>query len=98
MSGNADWSQRYGAQCPACGVYTKTAYKHGEWEPGYKVRYHKCPGCGTNFKSVADDPAGREVEPTPEQLRFLRGYECREGVRRGGIKVPKGWLGLPGMV
>lgn len=95
-----DWSQRYGAQCPHCQVYTKESYKHGEWitSAGCKKRYHKCPGCGRNFFSISRDEASKGIEPTPEQLRFLRAYEMKDGtVRRGGIKMPDGWLGLPGI-
>ena len=83
-----DWSARYGAMCPSCGVYTKESYKHTPWKDGYKERYHVCPNpeCKHRFKSIAEDPVSREAEPEPEQLRFLRVY-CG---RRGGVRMPKG--------
>ncbi|MDR2892994.1 MAG: hypothetical protein LBV80_07920 [Deltaproteobacteria bacterium] len=90
-----DWSQRYGAKCPECGVYTKDSYKHGVWQSGSKVRYHVCPNnkCKARFKSVADDPGSRIDTPDTESLRFLRDYNGR----RGGVKMPDGWGMLPGL-
>lgn len=90
-----DWSQRFGAQCPACGVYTKESYKHAPWKPGYKVRYHVCPDadCRCRFKSIAMDDPSRDVKPKPEQLRYLREYNGK----RGGIRTPARWLALPGV-
>jgi len=80
-----DWSHRYGAACPQCGVYTKMSYKHSPWRSGYKVRYHVCPDprCRCKFKSVAVDEAGRKMDPNPEQLRFLRG----QGGKQAGATV-----------
>lgn len=91
MSYGVAWSYRFGAACPACGVYTKKAYKHGDWQSGLKDRYHVCPNpaCGRRFKSIAEDPAGREIDPAPELLRFLRHY----GNRRGGVFVAP-WSGI----
>ena len=90
--GGADWSQRFGARCPRCGVYTKESYKHGAWSDGYKVRYQACPNslCRARFKSIAVDPSSAGVAPKPEELRYLRDY----GGRRGGVKAPDGWLRL----
>lgn len=80
-----DWSQRYGAKCPRCGVYTKASYKHASWKDGLKTRYHVCPdpACGHRFQSVADDPASRGVHPSEEQLRYLRDYRGKGGGASG---------------
>lgn len=69
-----DWSQRYGARCPRCGVFTRVSYKHKPWEGRTKRRYHVCPdpACGFRFRSLAEDRAYLSPEPGPEQLRFLR--------------------------
>lgn len=90
-----DWSARYGAMCPVCGVYTKESYKHTPWKAGYKERYHVCPNpeCRRRFKSIAEDPVSRVAEPEPEQLRYLRDY----GGRRGGVKVPKSLFDASGL-
>lgn len=73
----SDWSQRYGAMCPACGVFTRTSYKHAPWNDGMKTRYHVCPNpdCRCRFQSLAVDI--RLDEPDDDQLRFLRVYGDR---------------------
>ena len=68
-----DWSPRFGAKCPKCGVYTKASYKHLPWTGNRKTRYHLCPQCAFRFKSVAED-IKLGVEPTALQLRYLRKY------------------------
>lgn len=81
-STDGEWSQRYGAQCPECGVFTTASYKQAPWRDGMKVRYHACPDkkCGARFKSVATDPVAERADPMPEQLRYLPEYpraRCR---------------------
>ena len=66
-----DWSPRFGAKCPKCGVYTKASYKHLPWTGNRKTRYHLCPQCAFRFKSVAEDIKLGQP-PTPDQLRYLR--------------------------
>lgn len=75
------WSQRFGAECPACGCFTKEAYKHGPWRMGYKERYHVCPNpeCRHRFKSIAEDAGSRECVPDPEKLVYLRQYNGKCG-------------------
>ena len=70
----ANWSQQYGAECPVCGYFTRFAYCHLPWQDGIKTRYHRCPHCNNNFKSIALDPVAREKIPEPEQLKYLRYY------------------------
>lgn len=83
------WSQRFGAECPKCGSYTKHSYKHSSWHKGLKVRYHVCPNpeCHERFQSVADDSSFKHVQPDPEKLQYLRGYQSKHGVKKGGIVV-----------
>ena len=69
-----DWSQQYGAECPKCHYFTRYSYNHAPWRDGLKVRYHRCPHCGQNYKSIAVDAVSREKMPEPEQLRYLRDY------------------------
>ena len=82
-----DWSPRYGARCPVCGVYTKKSLNRGEWLAGCgcRTRTHICPnpdcvdpatGERTRMKSVEKDPDKGAV-PKPEDLRFLRGRRER---------------------
>lgn len=104
-----DWSPRLGARCPLCGAYTKSSENRGAWmvEYGCKTRTHICPnpecidpatGQRTRMKSTEKDEAARGVVPSPEDLRFLRAYRTRDGgEKRGGVKIPAGWLGLPGV-
>jgi Zn ribbon nucleic-acid-binding protein len=69
------WSQQYGAKCPGCGKYQKIAYKHSPWQHGRKTRYHRCPGCGYRFKSLAEDVVRFDFPPAPDELIFLRRYD-----------------------
>lgn len=83
------WSQQFGAECPACGYFTKKSYKHDNWSGGRKVRWHRCqnPACPRpNFQSVAEDSP--RLDPDPEKLRYLRDYSGK----RGGIRIT-GWFG-----
>jgi DNA-directed RNA polymerase subunit M/transcription elongation factor TFIIS len=68
------WSQQYGAKCPRCGQFQKTAYKHSPWRDGRKTRYNLCPGCGYRFKSIAVDSFNFSCPPAPDTLVFLRKY------------------------
>ena len=69
-----DWSQQFGAECPACGYYTRRAYSHLPWRDGIKTRYHRCPHCGHNFKSITVDLVSRAKNPDQGQLKYLRDY------------------------
>ena len=69
-----DWSQQFGAECPACGYYTRKAYSHLPWRDGIKTRYHRCPHCNYNFKSITVDFVSRAKKPHSEHLRYLRDY------------------------
>lgn len=73
----SDWSQQFGAQCPACGTFTKLSYKQSPWLDNLKVRYHACPDeeCGYKFKSVEADHAKFKGPgpPTLHQLRYVLG-------------------------
>ena len=74
IENGSGWSQQYGAECPACGAFTKASYKRGPWRNGLKTRFHVCanPSCACRFKSVEEDSARFTVPPAPEQLRYVR--------------------------
>lgn len=55
-AGTVDFSTRDGVRCPICGS-TLTPGKLGVarvmgWSGSCRERYHRCPECGANFKSV----------------------------------------------
>lgn len=50
-----DYSHRYGARCPDCGSARTPSYKTLGWNGRTRTRYHKCPVCSANFKSIERD-------------------------------------------
>ena len=46
--------KRKGAPCPACGTWSPRSSTPG-WVGAYRIRHHKCPRCGENFKSIEPD-------------------------------------------
>ena len=60
------WSPRAKATCPQCGLGGVTPYTTRPWEGGARLRYHKCPACGANFKSVEQD-----ATTVPELVRSI---------------------------
>jgi hypothetical protein len=66
------WSERYGAQCPVCGVFTKHSYCYGSWRDDMRTLYHRCPACDYRFKSIQEDPVKFDLPPEPEALLYLR--------------------------
>jgi Zn ribbon nucleic-acid-binding protein len=49
------WSPKFGAACPDCGCQKVSPHTTKRWEAENRVRYHRCSGCGTRFKSIETD-------------------------------------------
>lgn len=49
------YSPKSGARCPGCGATKVSAYRHMPWDGATRFRYHKCPNCGRNFRSIEFD-------------------------------------------
>ena len=50
-----DYSPRFGGVCPVCAAKRCRVTNTGPWIGTVRERFHKCPSCGTRFKSVELD-------------------------------------------
>ena len=55
MNRGVTFSPRLGGVCPLCGTPRAPIRRTMPWEGSLRERYHQCPDCGFNFKSIEED-------------------------------------------